>query len=460
MTNTRLVLAGSVAAVSVAAAVVVVTQDRTTTVERITDASPSAPGVAWTVDASVSGLDGARFADPRTGSMYSYSSGSIRIDDHLLTFAVVEDFEGPSTEARLLSVDATSGALEWSVPALDLQSCAEQPVDNELVCITPSYADDPSLITFDLVTGESRMHRNTADAFAMTVADGHVYTTSGNLEDGDVTLHRGTVDDLSADWTAPLQVSAGWEDDYANQLVIDDGTGHFDVGGGFSTFDAETGAQIWASDVLNDCFVGGYRTLGDVVVGTQLDCDSYETVGEVAYSRTGDVLVDSTSTVSTMPANLTIDEPTDASVPFVLGDTAYDRTTGEIRWTSDRLVVDRPSGDGSEAQAYGTLHAVIGDVGVLSGDRSVVGLDLRTGEQLWEAEYFAPIGTDGEVLIAVRDADLVAVDLHSGEEVWTAPLENIREGERLSPESVVHGEDGARFLQSGSTIVALVPLPS
>ncbi|KQU32043.1 hypothetical protein ASG69_21090 [Rhodococcus sp. Leaf225] len=457
MMQTRLIVAGTVAAVSVAAAVVVVTQDRTTTVKRITDASPSAPGVAWTVDAADSGLDGARFADPRAGSMYPYVAGSIRIDDHLLTIAAVVDSQGPSTEARLMSIDTASGALEWSVPATDLQSCAEQPIDNQLVCITPSYAEDPTLRTFDLTTGESTNHGDTSDTFAMTVSDGHVYTTSGNLEDADVTLQRGTVDDLSADWTTPLQAWAGWEDQYADQLTVADGTGHFDVGGGFSTFDPETGEQIWASDVLDDCFSGGYRTVGDVVVGSRLDCDSYEPVGGIAYSRAGDVLVESASQVSTYP---TIDEPADESVPFVLGDTAYDRTTGEKRWSSEQLIIDRPADEYNVASTYSALQSVVGDVGVLSGERSMIGLDMTTGEQLWEIESFSPVGTDGDVMIAVRESNLVAVDLHSGDEVWTAPLENFREGERLSPETMVGGVGGAQILQSGAEIVSLVPLPS
>ncbi|WP_285184587.1 PQQ-binding-like beta-propeller repeat protein [Rhodococcus sp. MEB041] len=455
--QTRLIVAATVAAVSVAAAVVVVTQDRTTTVKRITDASPSAPGVAWTVDAADSGLDGARFADPRAGSMYPYAAGSIRIDDHLVTIAAVVDSDGPSTEARLMSIDTGSGAVEWSVPATDLQSCADQPIDNQLVCITPSYADDPTLRTFDLATGESATHGETSDTFAMTVSDGHVYTTSGNLEDADVTLHRGTVDDLSADWTAPLQAWAGWEDQYADQLTVADGTGHFDVGGGFSTFDPETGEQIWASDVLDDCLSGSYRTLGDVSVGSRLDCDSYEPLGGIAYSRTGEILAQSASDVSTY---LIIDEPTDASVPFVLGDTAYDRTTGEKRWSSDQLIIDRPADEYNEASTYGALQSVIGDVGVLSGERSMVGLDMLTGDQLWDAESFSPVGTDGDVMIAVRESDLVAVDLHSGDDVWTAPLENVKEGERLSPETLVGGEGGAQILQSGSEIVSLAPLPS
>ncbi|MBY6682353.1 PQQ-binding-like beta-propeller repeat protein [Rhodococcus sp. BP-316] len=457
MMHTRLIIAGTVAAVSVAAAVVVVTQDRTTTIKRITDASASAPGVAWTLDAADSGLDGARFADPRAGSMYPYAAGSIRIDDHLLTIAAVVDPEGPSTEARLMSIDIVSGALEWSVPATDLQSCAEQPIDDRLVCITPSYAEDPTLRTFDLATGESTDHGDTSDTFAMTVSDGHVYTTSGNLEDADVTVHRGTVDDLSADWTAPLQAWAGWEDQYADQLTVADGTGHFDVGGGFSTFDPETGEQIWASDVLDDCLSGSYRTLGDVSVGSRLDCDSYEPLGGIAYSRTGEILAQSASDVSTY---LIIDEPTDASVPFVLSDTAYDRTTGEKRWSSDQLIIDRPADEYNEASTYGALQSVIGDVGVLSGERSTIGLDMLTGDQLWEAKSFSPVGTDGDVMIAVRESDLVAVDLHSGDEVWTAPLENVREGERLSPETMVGGEGGAQILQSGSEIVSLVRLPS
>ncbi|MGB3369263.1 MAG: hypothetical protein WBA81_01450, partial [Rhodococcus sp. (in: high G+C Gram-positive bacteria)] len=55
---------------------------------------------------------------------------------------------------------------------------------------------------------------------------------------------------------------------------------------------------------------------------------------------------------------LSIDEPTDSSVPVVLGDTAFDRTTGEELWRNDLLVFDDPGDEWNEPRTRGTLVAV------------------------------------------------------------------------------------------------------
>lgn len=458
--RTTLIVAGLVAVITVSAASFVVAQDRTTTIKRITDASPAAPGMAWTTDVSESGLDGAVFADPRTGSMFSWGAGSIRIDDTLLTLAVVPDDLTTSSDAVMMSIDAATGDLLWTAPADDVAACADQPLDGRLVCQIPTFGENPGLLTFDVATGESHHYESAPDIFAATVANGSVYVAEGNLEDADVMLHRGTLDDYDADWSVGLDVWAGWEDQYADQLVVGEDSGHFDLGGDFSTFDAQTGNGLWSTDILDDCLIAQYRTLDDVSVASNFDCDGDSSIvtGTTAYTSDGTVLATSSG-----PAihYLSIDEPSDVSVPVVLGDGAFDRRTGEQLWRSDELTMAQPATEWTEETVRGTLVAVVGDVGVMSGDARLSGLDLRSGEQLWSTEGTGSIlARDGDRLLVSGGGNLGALDVRTGEQLWSAEYSKMTPDESTTLDTAVDAHDGTYLLQSGSTLARLEPLPT
>lgn len=457
--RTTLIVAGLVAVVTVSAAAFVVAQDRATTIKRILDASPGAPGMAWTTDVSESGLDGAVFADPRTGSMFSWGAGAFRIDDTLLTLAVVPDDLTTST-AVMMAVDAVTGAVLWTEPADDLAACADQPLDGLLVCQIPTFGEHPGLLTFDVATGESHHYESAPDIFAATVANGSVYVAEGNLEDADVVLHRVTLDDYDADWSVGLDVWAGWEDQYADQLVVGEDSGHFDLGGDFTTFDAQTGNGLWSTDILDDCLIAQYRTLGDVSVASNFDCDGDSSIvtGTTAYSSDGTVLATSSG-----PAihYLSIDEPSDVSVPVVLGDGAFDRRTGEQVWRSEKLTALQPATEWTEETVRGTLVAVVGDVGVLSGDEQLSGIDLRSGEPLWTTERTGSIlARDGDRLLVSGGGELNAVDVHTGEQLWSAEFSKMTPDRSTTFDTAVDAHDGTYLLQSGSTLARLEPLPT
>ncbi|MCZ4562114.1 hypothetical protein O4160_14835 [Rhodococcus sp. IEGM 1401] len=270
--TTKLVVAAVVTTLSVGAAVAVVAQDRSTTIKKITDSSDEAPGLAWAVDAADMGLEGATFASPRTGSMYAWGLGSIVIGGTALTLAVVSSESG-NDEAVMVGIDTTDGTVLWKTPAPDLAACADEPLDGQLVCHQPTWGETPGYVTFDPATGESRNYPTDLDLFAVTVANDRVYTTSGDLEGNDVLLHRGTLENPSAEWAVPLHAWAGWEDDYATALKVGDDIGTFDVGGGFSTFDAATGRQLWKTDSLEDCLGAVGRTAGDLAIAAVQDCE-------------------------------------------------------------------------------------------------------------------------------------------------------------------------------------------
>ncbi len=452
-------IAGAVAVLTVSAATVTLTQDRTVTTKRITDATADAPGLAWATEASESGLEGATYADPRTGSEYPWGAGAIRVEDMFLTLAVVPDGDSPNSDAVMVGIEADTGDVKWTSPARDLASCADTPLDGQLVCHTPSYGEAPGLVTFDIETGESRHFDGAPDIFAATVANDRIYVAEGDLESGEVQLHRGTLDDYDADWRVPLDVSAGWEDRYADQLTIGSELGHFDLGGSFTTFDAETGAPVWSSDVLGDCLIAEYRTSGDIAIGSTYDCDSRssDVTGTIAFTRTGDPLATSSSAAEHY---LSIDEPTDSSIPFVLGDTAFDRVSGEQRWRSDQLVFDRPADERNEARTLGTLNAVAGDVGLLRFDQGTTAIDLRSGQQLWHSDQsWSVIARDGDTVLTSTGGMLSAVDVRTGEELWSAEYAKMLPGSSSSMDTYVGGGDGRYVLQSSSTLAQLKPLP-
>ncbi|MDV8079092.1 PQQ-binding-like beta-propeller repeat protein [Rhodococcus sp. IEGM 1370] len=287
-----------------------------------------------------------------------------------------------------------------------------------------------------------------------------MYTTSGDLEGNDVLLHRGTLDNPSADWTVPLHAWAGWEDDYATALKVGDDIGTFDVGGGFSTFDAAIGRQLWKTDSLEDCLGAVGRTMGDLAIASVQDCEgtSSESKGSVAFRLDGTVLARSDSPVVQQPS---LDEPTDTSIPIVLGDTAFDRTTGEQLWRDDALSYDFPGDELNEPRTYATLKYVIGHVGLLQASNGTTALDLRDGEHLWQAGLNGSIiGRDNDLVLTSAGTDLSAVDVTTGETEWTASTSMMfPDDESMTFEMLVDAADGSYLVQSGSKLAMLQPLP-
>lgn len=455
----KLTIAAVTAAVTVTAAVVVVTQDRTTTIKKITGSSDAAPGLAWSIDVDDVGLEGSVFVSPRTGSIFPYGADAIRVGDVAMTLAVVSD-DLTASAAEMVGIDTIDGTILWTTPAEDLASCADEPLGGLLVCHQPIYGQTPGYVTFDPATGDSRRYPTEIDLFAVTVANDRLYTTSGNLEDDDVALHRGTLEDPDADWTQPLHADAGWEDDYITALQVGENIGTFDVGGDFSTFDAATGAQLWSTDLLEDCVLADQRTTGDIAVASTFDCEGSSSVvtGSIAYRRDGTVLARSSAPVVQRPS---IDRPTDTSIPFVLGDTALDRETGEELWRDDDLAYAYPGDEWNEPRTIGTLQSVIGHVGLTQAGSATIALDLRTGEQIWRGELSgSSIGTDGTVLLRSDGTELTAVDVATGATAWTAEWAMMFPGgDTGSVDVLVDSGDGHYLLQSGSTMAMLAPLP-
>ncbi|MFD4182276.1 PQQ-binding-like beta-propeller repeat protein [Rhodococcus sp. NPDC058514] len=152
---------------------------------------------------------------------------------------------------------------------------------------------------------------------------------------------------------------------------------------------------------------------------THTDCGQGRVVGAEVVDARGRVIArgDGESSVQ-----FELDEPS-ADVPLIVGDAAYDRASGERRWTSGEL-------------RDGVVTAVAGDVVLVQSSETgqVVGLDADTGEALWRQERDGDFGTpavlDGRSVIAVGADSLSATDLRSGEREWVMPFTAIVEEDR------------------------------
>lgn len=461
-----LVAAGVAAVVTVTAAVVVVDRYTPTTVKKITGTSDAAPGLAWSVDAAATfGKPFAEFHDPRSGSEYgSWGPGFIDAGDVLVALIAVSDGEYTLGDAAMVGVDTQDGSVLWQVPARGLGGCGDVPVSGEVVCWR-GYGDS-ELVAFDVATGATRTTPTSLDIFAISTMQDHVFVAAGNPEDNDVWVHSGTFDAPSIAWSKAFDVGDSWEGFFPSEVLdTTQGVGLIQLGGEVVAFDLTTGAQRWRTR-LPDCARDTRPSVGGVVVRVGTDCSTSAVTGQEARGDDGAVLARSGSEAA---HSLYLDAPTDASVPVLMGDTAYDRTSGAALWTNLELVSTPRQNDESYHSpnaTHGTAVAVAGDIAVLRDftARSEAGLNLRDGQVLWRREALSnhtPAAFDGQgMLLHTGSSTLVAVDVRSGEQVWEVAFEAI-ETDRdafASPGTAAATEYGWVYA-SARRLIGLAPLP-
>jgi outer membrane protein assembly factor BamB len=146
------------------------------------------------------------------------------------------------------------------------------------------------------------------------------------------------------------------------------------------------------------------------------------------------------------PLTVTVDDGTAPQViPVVSGSgtvTGYDATTGEVRWATDQPGW-RP---GTALVVHGLLIGATAD--------AVVALDPRSGRERWRATA-RPNGdsellTDGRQLLVLSGDStqrLVGLDLRTGSELWSQELPD--------GGGMLFGDDGAVYRRTASGIAAL-----
>ena len=180
-------------------------------------------------------------------------------------------------------------------------------------------------------------------------------------------------------------------------------------------------------------------------------CDLSQIISSELIAADGNVLAGTDVGVAHY---LEIDRPRDAGVPVLLGDSAYDRASGAKLWSSPDLVsVPRMPDVGYSAPntTFGTAAAVLDDVALLRDTvaQTESGLDLRTGERLWERPITTGQRIDaalGTVAISTRDDALVGVDVRTGDEVWRIGLDEFRSDDVFATASGATAQAGDRVL--------------
>ncbi|WP_280236783.1 PQQ-binding-like beta-propeller repeat protein [Nocardia cyriacigeorgica] len=457
----NLVLAAVAAVVTSAGAVAVLTQPHDTT-RKITGTGDAAPGLAWSVDAAATyGEAFAEFRDPAYGTEYDLGgAGFIDAGDTLVTVIGVSGDDMALREPRMYGFDADTGEQRWQAPASDLGGCADVPVDGALICYTSVSAEEPAVIGYDLDSGA--VTRTPVDwmVFAIAAVDDRVYLAEGDVESDDVRVHSGTLADPDAHWSRSFAMGTAWESLPFDALDVTHGQGVFTLGADLAGFDLATGDPTWNAE-LNGC--SRTTTTSDaLLLRVTTECDGYRITGTDLLDRTGRTLA---ATDRPGVHDLTLDLPTDDTIPVLIDDTAYDRRDGTVRWTSPDLVYTAPdSGEGAPA-IRGAATAILGDIALLQDHaaHTVSGLDLRTGQRLWRTDsdgFASARAWDTDIALLTDTIGFRALDPRTGETVWTAPFRAID----ADPDALTdNGELTARspghfFFAAPRTMIALRPL--
>lgn len=457
----NLVLAAVAALVTSAGAVAVLLHPEDTT-RKITGTTDAAPGLAWSVDAAATyGRAFAEFRNPIGGTEYDYgSAGFIDAGDTLLTVIGVSDDDMSLRDPMMYGIDAATGKVRWNYPAAELGGCAAAPVDGELVCFTSPSADTPAIVGYDIASGAITRTPVTWNVFALATVDDRVYVAEGDVESDDVRVHAGTLADPDAYWSRAFAMGTSWEDLPYDALDVSHGQGVLTLGADLAGFDLGTGAPTWTAE-LNGCSRTAV-TFAALVLRVNTECPGYRVTGTDILDRTGRILV---STDRAGVHDLTLDRPTDDTIPVLLADTAYDRRDGSVRWTSPDLV--HTPADTEGAAAAGTAIAVLGDIALLRDTTTagaLTGLDLRTGQRLWRTtpERFGTVhAADDRVVILSDSTGLWAIDSRTGETVWDIPFRAVNaDPDALTGGGELVAKNKARYVYAAPrTMIGLRPLP-
>ncbi|WP_328393765.1 outer membrane protein assembly factor BamB family protein [Nocardia sp. NBC_00416] len=419
----RTLVLAAVAAVltSVGAVVVVVHHDEGP--RRI--AGDAVPELVWSLDASTTyGQPGAEFRSPVGGTEYDFgSAGFIDAGATMVTVLGIADDGMSLRDPVMYGIDADTGVTRWHAPAAELGGCASIPVHGVLVCFTSSWAETPALIGYDIADGTVTRTPVDWPVFALAADEEQVYVAEGDVESDDVRVHAGTLGDPDAHWTRMFAMGTAWEDLSGEILDVAHGQGVLTLGADVAGFDLATGEPTWTTELTGCSSLTG--TSGALVVRLHAECGGPPgTAAADILDGAGRILA---TTDDGIVHDLMLDRAADETIPVLLGDTAYDRRDGTVRWTNPDLVRRLPDGNGGVG-ASGTATAVLGDTALLhdSATGALTGLDLRTGRELWRKSipYFgSALAWDGDIAVFSDSIGLCAIDPGTGEIVWAAPFD-------------------------------------
>ncbi|MEV6559470.1 PQQ-binding-like beta-propeller repeat protein [Nocardia sp. NPDC051756] len=444
-----LILAATAAVIASAGAVFVLIQPADGT-RKITGTADAAPGLAWSVDAATDGHPKAEFRTPIGGTEFDIGgAGFVEAGDILVTLTGTSNGGMSLQDPTMVGIDAATGAVRWRTPAAELGGCGRVPVAGHLVCFTAPYADHAALVGYDVASGKITRTPKDWLIFALATTADRVYVAEGDVESDDVRVHAGTVDHPEANWSRAFPMGTSWEDVSTDALDVAHGQGLLTLGAHTAGFDLGTGVSTWTAD-LTGCSSTD-ATSAALVVRTISDCSGNGIAGTDLLDRTGRVLAASDVKAT---QSLSLDQPTDDTIPVLLGDGARDRRTGTVVWTSADLVATN-----------GTAIAILGDVALLRDDfaHKMSGLDMRTGRRLWQIDTQRS-GTadawDGHVVVLSDSTGLWAIDPKTGTTVWDIPFRAVHDNpEAITGSGQLAARNNGRYVYAAThTMIGLRPI--
>lgn len=408
----RLRIAALAAIVTVAAAVVTVIDAG----NRAHSVDVGAP--LWAVDAAeVLGREFAVFRSPLGGTEFNMEMGGfIDADSVVVTMAGMPDRRSYSLDdAELIALDAEDGSVRWRASAVDIGGCSPTLLDGSLLCYSGPYVSAAAYSVFDIESGERRDIVTPWSPIIAVVSGDDILALEGDIESNDVRVHSGTVEDPEANWSKAFDVGGSWESGYVEPVMSvrgDLGLISLDETLGF---DPKTGDQRWlygyttcstthtSSDGVTlvlerDCQNDGQATRAYAIdqYGHEFAREDFPSAGSGSY----------------FSWRYSRDQPAGDSTPIILGDSGFDRKTGEKLWTNQEVL--------GSAQSL----AVIGDVvAVTSADATIRFVDLSNGDVLWDTrtERTGEIMWDGDLV--VDEGIVYGVNVRTGQRTWEVRVE-------------------------------------
>lgn len=405
--------------IAAVAAIVTVTAAVVTVIDAGNRAQPVDVGAPlWSVDAAqVLGREFAVFRSPLGGTEFNMEMGGfIDADAVVVTMAGMPNRQSYSLDdAELVALDAEDGSVRWRSSAVDIGGCSPTLLHGSLLCYSGPYASVDAYSIFDIESGERKDVVTPWSPIIAVVSGDDVLALEGSIEDSDVRVHSGTVDDPDVNWSKAFEVSGSWESDYVEPVMSVRGNlGLISLDESLG-FDPKTGDQRWSYGYTT-CSTTHTSSDGITLVSDG-DCEGNgQATSEYAIDQRGHEFARADSVPSGAGTYFNWryrrDQPSGNSTPIVLGDSGFDRKTGKKLWTN--------------REVFGSSQSlsVIGDVVAVSGtDATIRVVDLFSGEVLWDTrtERTGEVSWKGDLV--VDEGVVYGANPRTGQRTWEVRVE-------------------------------------